>query len=96
MSLVVNVSLAVGNSTYICYLSVLDCKCELSYSCVAVGSNCLLEAVLAVLKVLDLCIVAVNLYRLDAACNSVASVDLNAFKCLALILSCKHECCLAC
>ena len=96
MTLVVNVSLAISNSAYICYLAVLDCECELCYCRVAVGSNCLLEAVLTVLKVLNLCIVAVNLYRLDAACNSVAAVDFNAFKCLALVLSCKHECCLAC
>ena len=96
MTVLIDISLAVCYGAYILYLAILNCECELGNCSITVRSNCLLETVLAVLEVLDLGIVAVNLYRLYAACNSVTAVDLNAFKCLALVLSCKHECCLAC
>ena len=99
MSSFVNISLAVCNSAYICYLAVLYCECELVNCCVAVRSNCLFKTVLTVLKAFKLGTVALECNRLVVSCKCLclfAFANCYAFKCLALFLNCEYEGSLAC
>ena len=90
MTVLINISLAVRYGAYVCNLAVLDCECELCYSCVAVGSCCLFETVLAVLQTVELCIITCELCACYFA-QSCAAVYLYACKCLALFLNCEYE-----
>ena len=99
MTVLVNVSLAVSYGTYVLDLAVLYYKCELSHCSITVGSNCLLKAILAILKTCELSAVAFKCNRLVVSCKRLSLFALAynyAIEVLALILSCENECCLAC
>ena len=99
MTVFVYISLTISYGAYVLDLAVLYCECELSHCSITVRSNCLLKAVLAVLKTSELSAVAIKCDRLVISCKRLSLFALAynyAIEVLALILSCEHECCLAC
>ena len=95
MTVFINISLAVCNSAYVCYLAILYSKGELGNCSIAVGSGSFFKTVLTVLKTCKLCIVSGECC-LCYLTESLAAVDLDACKGLAGFFNCKYECRLAC
>ena len=99
MTVLVNICLAVCYGAYVCYLAVLDCECELCNCSIAVGSYCLLQAVLAVFESCELSAVALKFYGLVLISKSLslrALANCYVFESCVLIFCCEYESCLSC